>query len=500
MSNFRGEIMITVDRAAGLVPENDDGSRFVADRALELFNQSRDRILKRTDRLFGTLMLGQWLFAVLLAVVVSPTAWAGKQSAIHVHVYAAVLLGGLINSLPFLLILTRQGALETRMAVACGQMLWSALLIHLTGGRIETHFHVFGSLAILAFYRDVRVLVPATVVVAADHFIRGMYWPESVYGIANAEWWRFLEHASWVVFIDVFLILQCIQGTNELQENAQRQAQVEALSASDRAKKEALDRALVDLRESQDTLVRTEKLAAVGQLAASVGHELRNPLAAVRNAATYMNKKIEAAGSAVIAADPRVRQFQGVIDRELDACSRIISDLLDFARSREPIRRPCPLKPLVDESIELVPRRQNVALVNSVPADLPVPDVDKDQFRQVIVNLVQNASEAIGDSQPGRVEVTADVVDGGSFRIVVSDDGPGMSEETTTKIFQPLFSTKAKGTGLGLAIVHGSLCRHGAVIRVASQIGRGTAFTIDLPPAVAGAGETNGSVHANTGS
>jgi signal transduction histidine kinase len=238
----------------------------------------------------------------------------------------------------------------------------------------------------------------------------------------------------------------------------------------------------------------------VGQLAASVGHELRNPLAAVRNAATYMNKKIESAGSAVITADPRVRQFQGVIDRELDACSRIISDLLDFARSREPVRRPCPLKPLVDESIELVPKRQNVALVNSVPADLPVPDVDKDQFRQVIVNLLQNASEAIGDSQPGRVEVTANAVDGGRFRIVVTDNGPGMSQETTTKIFQPLFSTKAKGTGLGLAIVHSSVSRHGAVIRVASQIGEGTAFTIDLPPAAPSAGETTGSVHANTSS
>src|SRR6185436_18369761 len=117
-------------------------------------------------------------------------------------------------------------------------------------------------------------------------------------------------------FIDVFLILQCIQGTAELQENAQRQAQVEALSASDRAKKDALDRALVELRESQDTLVRTEKLAAVGQLAASVGHELRNPLAAVRNATTYMNRKIETAGAPGLAADPRVRQFQGVIDRE----------------------------------------------------------------------------------------------------------------------------------------------------------------------------------------
>jgi two-component system, NtrC family, sensor histidine kinase HydH len=499
MFNLRGADMTSLEAAISMAPDDDVGSRFVIDRAAELFNQARDRIFKRTDRLFGTLMLGQWLFAIVLAVVISPTAWAGKESAVHVHVYAALVLGALINSLPFFLIMTRQGALETRMAVACGQVLWSALLIHLTGGRIETHFHVFGSLAILAFYRDVRVLVPATVVVAADHFIRGMYWPESVYGIANPEWWRFLEHAAWVVFIDVFLILQCIQGTNELQENAQKQAQVEALSASDRAKKEALDRALVELQESQDILVRTEKLAAVGQLAASVGHELRNPLAAVRNATTYMNKKIEVAGGA-IAADPRVRQFQGVVDRELDACSRIISDLLDFARSRQPVRRPCPLKPLVDESVELVPKRQNVVVVNSVPADLPVPDVDKDQFRQVIVNLVQNASEAIGDSRPGRVEVTAETVDGGGFRIVVTDDGPGMSEETAAKIFQPLFSTKAKGTGLGLAIVHSSLYRHGAIIRVASQIDKGTAFTIDLPPMTEVSGNTNGSAHANPSS
>src|SRR6185295_18974288 len=113
---------------------------------------------------------------------------------------------------------------------------------------------------------------------------------------------------------------------------------------------------------------------------------------------------------------------------------------------------------------------------------LPVPDVDKDQFRQVIVNLLQNAGEAIGDSRPGRVEVKASAVDGGAFCITVTDDGPGMSETTASKIFQPLFSTKAKGTGLGLAIVHGSLERHGATIRVSSEVDKGTTFTIDLPP------------------
>src|SRR6185436_15178415 len=102
-----------------------------------------------------------------------------------------------------------------------------ALLIHLTGGRIETHFHVFGSLAMLAFYRDWRVLIPATAVVAVDHMVRGFFWPESVYGVALPSEWRWIEHAAWVVFEDVFLVIACVRGTKELQEIAVRTAVLE---------------------------------------------------------------------------------------------------------------------------------------------------------------------------------------------------------------------------------------------------------------------------------
>src|SRR5258707_12580963 len=95
------------------------------------------------------------------------------------------------------------GATMNRHVIAILQMMWSALLIHLTGGRIETHFHVFGSLALLAFYRDWTVLVPATLVVAADHAIRGALWPQSVYGELTASLWRTVGPASWVGFEDV---------------------------------------------------------------------------------------------------------------------------------------------------------------------------------------------------------------------------------------------------------------------------------------------------------
>ena len=106
-------------------------------------------------------------------------------------------------------------------------MLMGALLIHLTGGRIETHFHVFGSLAFLAFYRDWRVLVPATVVVALDHLLRGIFWPQSVYGVLVASQWRWLEHAAWVIFEDIFLVVSCLRSVAEMRQRADRTAALE---------------------------------------------------------------------------------------------------------------------------------------------------------------------------------------------------------------------------------------------------------------------------------
>ncbi|HTO52555.1 MAG TPA: hypothetical protein VMR50_04140 [Myxococcota bacterium] len=162
-----------------------------------------------TDRLFAWVLVGQWLFGIGLALFVSPYTWSGKVQSIHAHVWLASFLGAAIISLPLLLIWMRPGTAVTRHVVGLGQMLASALLIHLTGGRIETHFHVFVSLALIAFYLDWRVLVTATLTVVADHLVLGLVLPESVYGIANPEWWRFLEHASWVTFLIAVLFYSC---------------------------------------------------------------------------------------------------------------------------------------------------------------------------------------------------------------------------------------------------------------------------------------------------
>ena len=199
-------------------------------RVAEIFDEHKQLVYKRTDRMFAALMTLQWVAGVAAALWVSPKTWAGTESQTHPHVWAALFLGGALSSLPIVLALTRPGRPSTRYAIAVGQMLMGALLIHLTGGRIETHFHVFGSLAFLSFYRDWRVLVPATVVVAADHFLRGLFWPQSVYGVLTASEWRWLEHAGWVLFEDTFLFIAIKHGIGEMRSIAERTAQIESLN------------------------------------------------------------------------------------------------------------------------------------------------------------------------------------------------------------------------------------------------------------------------------
>jgi PAS domain S-box-containing protein len=199
-----------------------------ARRADELFVQQQDEIYRNTDQLFARLMIVQWVAAICMAIVISPYTWAGQSSAIHIHVWAAIFLGGAISLFPIWLTRVWPGAAITRYVIAVAQMLMSALLINVTGGRIETHFHVFGSLVILSFYRDWRVLIPATIVVGLDHFIRGVYWPYSVYGVLTASPWRSIEHAAWVVFEDVFLVISCFRSIREMRSIANRTAALEA--------------------------------------------------------------------------------------------------------------------------------------------------------------------------------------------------------------------------------------------------------------------------------
>ncbi len=199
-------------------------------RANEQFEEQCRNIAVRMDRMFAILFAVQWLAGIAAALVISPRTWIGSASAVHAHVWAAILLGGLISGVPIILVIIEAGRRSNSYIIAAAQLLTSALLIHLTGGRIETHFHVFGSLAFLSLYRNWKVLVPATIAIAADHLLRGLFWPESVFGTANAGTWRWLEHAGWVLFEDAVLVLACVQAQREMRKLALRWAETSVMN------------------------------------------------------------------------------------------------------------------------------------------------------------------------------------------------------------------------------------------------------------------------------
>ena len=244
-----------------LTDTSDPSDSSVLARTDELFQIHQRSIAVRTDQLFAGLLIFQWCAAIATALWISPFTWSGTVSQIHIHVWVALLLGATVISLPVALAWWQPGRVMTRHSLAIAQMLMGGILIHLTGGRIETHFHVFGSLAFLAFYRDWKVLISASVVVAADHLLRGMFWPQSVFGMPETESWRWVEHAGWVIFEDLFLIRSCLEGVHEMREVAQRQAQLEATQASIEA---TVEQRTAQLRESQAVLAQAGQMTRLG--------------------------------------------------------------------------------------------------------------------------------------------------------------------------------------------------------------------------------------------
>jgi serine/threonine protein kinase len=185
----------------------------------DLFREQLARTAATIDRAFAVVLVAEWLIGIVLALVVSPLTWAGPQSSVHIHVWAALALGGIVALPPAALAWFRPGHAWTRHTIAAAQMLTAALWIHLTGGRIETHFMIFGSLAFLAAYRDWKVLITASVVVLVDHLVRGWFFPRSVYGVDSASIWRGFEHIGWVVFECLFLVFIIKRG-NTVQQSA----------------------------------------------------------------------------------------------------------------------------------------------------------------------------------------------------------------------------------------------------------------------------------------
>jgi PAS domain S-box-containing protein len=226
-----------------------------------------------------------------------------------------------------------------------------------------------------------------------------------------------------------------------------------------------------ELRDTQEQLVRQEKLAVLGHLAGGVGHELRNPLAVINNAVYYL-KLIQPE------ADEKVKEYLGLIEKETHTAEKIITDLLDFSRVKSVDREPISAAELANRVLERFPAPENVRVQLKFTTSLPKVFADPRQMDQVLGNLVVNACQAM--PKGGTLTFSA-VKKGGKVAIAVKDSGEGILPENMGKLFEPLFTTKPKGIGLGLAVCKKLIEANDGRIEVQSEAGKGSTFTLHLP-------------------
>jgi signal transduction histidine kinase len=250
-------------------------------------------------------------------------------------------------------------------------------------------------------------------------------------------------------------------------------ARVRTFVELQRRQRELVD-TLAALRMTQDELLRREKLAILGRLAAGVAHELRHPLGVIGNSTFYL-------GLANPDATPDVREHLALITSQIALAETIISDLMAYATMPSPLSAPARLRRIVDDQLARVGRTERIVTRVQIADDLPEADVDEAQIGQVLFNLILNATQAL-DGRGGHLTIRAEH-DAAGIRVDVVDDGPGIPPERHADIFEPLYSTKARGIGLGLAVSRNLAEANRGRLTVTSRSGEGARFSLRLPVA-----------------
>jgi two-component system NtrC family sensor kinase len=235
-----------------------------------------------------------------------------------------------------------------------------------------------------------------------------------------------------------------------------------------------------------DQIIQSERLAAVGRLAAGVAHEINNPLAVIAEVAGYLNDVID--GEIALPPDELDRELRAGLPKILHNVDRgrsITSRLLSFSRKSEVSAQEADIGASLEEILPLLEKRARLARVSihtAVPSGLSKVAIEELQLEEVLINLITNAIQAMSGQERGNLWLEAEEV-GERVTITVRDDGPGIAEEVRDRLFDPFVSTKplGQGTGLGLSICYGIVKRYDGEIRVESEPGQGATFRVILP-------------------
>jgi len=266
--------------------------------------------------------------------------------------------------------------------------------------------------------------------------------------------------------------VKVVQGTVE-DISVQKQAE-EELAGYRQHLEQLVEERTRELQSVQDELVQKERLAVLGQVAGGVGHELRNPLAVIKNVAYYLKMVLRE-------PEPKVRESLDLLEKEVDVSDRIIAGLLDLARQKPPARRSVDVNGIVRGALSRAEIPGNVDVVSLFDDTLPAIQADPDQLDRAFANIILNAVQAMPEG--GRLSVRSETPAPGWVAVSFTDSGVGFSDEHLSRVFQPLFTTKVNGIGLGLAISRLVVEAHGGSIGVRSVVGAGTTFTVRLPAA-----------------
>ncbi len=234
-----------------------------------------------------------------------------------------------------------------------------------------------------------------------------------------------------------------------------------------------------ELKSAQDELIKKERLAAIGQMASVVGHEIRNPLAVINNSIYFIKTKVNAAAAATtVPIEPKIIKHIAIIESEIRQANGIIDEILGFARTRELNPKLTHLNSYIDDLTMSFPFPPHIELVKQLAPENPTVNIDTDEMTQAVRNLIKNGIEVMPER--GKICVRTEIA-GDMVRIDVEDAGHGIPKETLEKIFAPFFTTKARGTGLGLAVVKKIVDRHKGRVEVSSVVGKGTCFKLFIP-------------------
>ncbi len=464
-------------------------------RAAELVAAQFATISRRTDHLFAWLLVLQFVAGIVAAVELStPQLDVLSWPRIDDLTVWAAIIGGITSGIPLAMIWQAPGTPLSRHIVAVAQMIWPFLLIHFTGGRMETHFHVFASLAILACYRDWRVLLTATlVVIAADS------WRIALFGPLEAEaLFRDVERLGFVLFEVGFLGLAIRLSTHEMWSNALGQARLEESNRrldaefTERTRNyrqytERLERIHHELNRKAQQLQEARAAAdqanaAKSHFVATVSHEIRTPLTAILGFADVLATSL---------ADPEANRAARTIKRNGEFLLQLVDDILDLSRieaGRLAVESlPCSPRQIVDEVVQLMRVRADAkGLPLVVEFDCNVPEAissDPLRLRQILLNLVSNALKF---SSRGEVRIHVlqpPLPDADRIQFDVQDQGIGLTHRQIDNLFHPFsqgHESTARthgGSGLGLSISKRLANLLGGDITVQSVAGQGSTFS-----------------------